>query len=321
MRVAVIGGAGYIGSHVVLALQEAGHEPIIFDNLSTGLQENIDATGAPFFRGDVQLEADLLRFFDKHKPEAVIHLAAWKAAGESMEKPEKYSKNNIAGSIELLNAMLLFEVPYFVFSSSAAVYGSPQFLPITEEHPTEPENYYGFTKLEIERISNWYKQLKGLKVANLRYFNAVGYDPQKRVSGKEKNPQNLFPIIMEAATGLREKIVVFGTDYDTEDGSCVRDYVHVTDLADAHVRALSYLENAGSITVNLGTGNGLSVLECINAAKKHMGEFTVEMGPRRAGDPDKLWADSSKAKELLGWTPKHSDPDTIISSMASVYKS
>ena len=238
MKILVTGGAGYIGSHVVIALCEGGYEVVVLDDLSTGNREAVD-NRAEFIQGSTLNNDNVATALNG--VDAVIHLAAFKAAGESMIDPGKYSQNNISGTISLLNAMITYEVDRFIFSSTAAVYGYPKYLPLDENHPLEPINYYGFTKLEIERILKWYGELKGLKYATLRYFNAAGYDPQRRIQFLEKNPANLIPIVMEVASGRREKMEVFGNDYDTSDGTGVRDYIHVTDLATAHVKAIEYL--------------------------------------------------------------------------------
>lgn len=320
MNIIVIGGAGYIGSHVVLELLEQGHGVTVFDNLSSGSRENL-FPDAGFIEGDVldtkELDDAMGKGFD-----GIVHLAAFKAAGESMEKPEKYSVNNICGSINILNSACSAGIHNIVFSSSAAVYGNPKYLPIDERHPLEPENYYGFTKLEIERLLSWYDKLKGLRYAALRYFNAAGYDPDTRVKGLERNPANLLPVIMEVAAGKREKLLVFGTDYPTEDGSGVRDYIHVSDLAAAHVSAMKYItEKDASITVNLGSDTGISVLEMLESARGITGKpLPAEITGRRAGDPSKLVATSNLAKELLGWKPRFSDMDTLVRSSWEVYR-
>jgi len=253
--------------------------------------------------------------------DAVVHLAAFKAAGESMVKPEKYSINNITGTLNILNAMAKHGVKHLVFSSSAAVYGEPAYLPIDESHPTKPENYYGFTKLEIERFLGWYEKLRGIRFAALRYFNAAGYDPQGRIQGLEKNPANLLPVIMEVAAGWRDKIQVFGNDYPTPDGTGVRDYVHVTDLAEAHLLSLRYMRETGkSLTVNLGSEQGISVLQMIEAARSITGKpIPAEIVGRRPGDPAKLVASAGLAGKLLGWKAHHSDVDTLIRTAWDVY--
>lgn len=319
MNVLVIGGAGYIGSHVVKELMKHGHSVTVFDNLSSGLKQNLFKENA-FIKGDIlnvkQLEKAFAKGFD-----AFIHLAAFKAAGESMINPEKYSINNIDGTLNILNAATKYNCKYMVFSSSAAVFGEPQKLPIDEEHPKNPENYYGFTKLEIERFMAWYDKLKGLKYAALRYFNAAGYDPEGVLSGLEKNPANLLPVIMEAACGMRNGIQVFGNDYDTRDGTCIRDYVHVSDLANAHVKALEYItKNNESLTVNLGSETGVTVTEMLEAARR-ITQKPIEATyvQRRAGDPACLYATSKLAREKLNWIPKYSDVDTLVKTTWEAY--
>lgn len=321
MKVMVLGGAGYIGSHVVKALLKAGHSVTVFDNLSSGREENLFKE-ADFIEGDILDQIELANAFQTAQFDAAIHLAAFKAAGESMIKPEKYSVNNITGTINILNAMCDAEVKFLVFSSSAAVFGEPVRLPIDEDHPKDPENYYGFTKLEIERFLAWYDKLKGLKFAALRYFNAAGYDVDGEIRGLERNPANLLPVIMEAAAGMREKLQIFGNDYDTKDGTGVRDYVHVTDLADGHVKALDYIsENDESLVVNLGSESGLSVLELLEEARKISGQdIPAEIVGRRPGDPAKLVASSALAKEKLDWSAKYSDCETLIKTSWEVYK-
>ncbi len=321
MRIMVVGGAGYIGSHVVRALLDRGHEPAVFDDLSTGCRENLFGE-ADFIEGTILDEAALGRALDG-KYDGIVHLAAFKAAGESMTEPEKYAVNNLSGTINLLNATVKAGIPRVVFSSSAAVYGSPTCLPIDESHPLEPENFYGFTKLEIERLLHWYAQLRGIGYAALRYFNAVGYDRQGRIRGVERKTANLMPIVMEVAIGRRPGMEIFGEDYDTRDGTCVRDYVHVSDLADAHVRALERLEGRGEqVVVNLGSQSGVSVKEMIDAARRITGKpIPARVVGRRPGDPAKLIASSKKAHEKLGWKAECSDVDTVIASMWEVYKS
>jgi len=238
-NILVTGGAGYIGSHVVHELCDAGHYVTILDNMSTGAEENIDQR-ADFIKGDLLNDFDLEKAFSNN-PEIVFHFAAFKSAGESMTKPDKYAENNICGTLHLLNKMVEKRAKGFVFSSSAAVYGDPQYLPIDEKHPLNPINYYGYTKLAIEENLKWYSQLKGINFAALRYFNATGYDVKGRIFGKERNPANLSPIVMEVAYGLRDKMQIFGNDYETEDGTCIRDYIHVNDLATAHVKAMDYI--------------------------------------------------------------------------------
>ncbi|MBR4789929.1 MAG: UDP-glucose 4-epimerase GalE [Treponema sp.] len=320
MKVLVIGGTGYIGSHVVKELMKAGHKVTVFDNLSSGLRCNLFPEN-DFIYGNILIPADLEAAFSQGF-DAFVHLAAFKAAGESMILPEKYSVNNISGTLNIMNAAVKYNCLKMVFSSSAAVFGAPEYLPIDEDHPKNPENYYGFTKLEIERFMAWYDKLKGMRFAALRYFNAAGYDPEGEIRGLEQKPANLLPRVMEVAAGMQPKLKVFGTDYDTRDGTCIRDYVHVTDLARAHVMALDYIaKNDKSITLNLGTEKGTTVKEIIDAARKITGkEIPSEDVERRPGDPACLYATSKRAKELLGWEPKYSDVETLVKTTWEVYK-
>ena len=318
MKVLVIGGAGYIGSHVVKEMMAAGHTVTVFDNLSSGLRQNLFPENG-FIYGNILIPGDIEAAFAQGF-DAFVHLAAFKAVGESMEKPEKYSVNNITGTLNIMNAAVKYNCLKMIFSSSAATFGEPQYLPMDEKHPQNPINYYGFTKLEIERFMDWYDQLKGMKFAALRYFNAAGYDPEGIVCGLEQKPENLLPRVMEAALGQRQ-LKIFGTDYETRDGTCIRDYVHVTDLATAHVMALDYISKKGeSLKLNLGTANGTTVKEIIDAARKITGKpIPAEEAPRRPGDPASLYATSAKAKELLGWEPKYSDVDTLVETTWKAY--
>lgn len=321
MKVLIIGGAGYIGSHVRLAMTEAGHQVHIFDNLSSGLRENL-TPDIGFTHGDILHYQNLVQTMREQGPfDAVIHLAALKAAGESMIKPEKYSVANITGTLNILNAMCETGISRIVFSSSAATFGEPQYLPLDEDHPANPENYYGFTKLEIERFLAWYDTLKGIKFAALRYFNAAGYDSQGRISGLERNPANLLPVIMEVAAGLRKELQIFGNDYDTPDGTGVRDYVHVTDLASGHVKALEYITNQKeSLLVNLGSETGISVTEMLETARRiTQRQIPAKTVPRRPGDPAKLYATSARAKSLLGWEAKHSSVEELVATTWQAY--
>jgi UDP-glucose 4-epimerase len=292
----------------------------VFDNLSSGLRENLFVDAA-FIEGDI-LHPEELASVMKTGFDALVHLAAFKAVEESMVAPEKYSVNNISGTINILNAAVAAGVKYIVFSSSAAVYGAPVYLPIDEAHPTNPENYYGFTKREIERFLGWYDKLKGLKYASLRYFNAAGYDVRGRITGLEQNPANLLPVIMEAACGMRKEMQIFGNDYDTRDGTCIRDYIHVSDLAIGHVQALDYLAKTNtSLTVNLGSEAGISVLEMLEHARRITGApIPARIAPRRAGDPAMLTSSAKLAKEKLGWQARYSDPETLIRTSWDVYK-
>ena len=320
MKILVVGGAGYIGSHVCHAFADRGDTVAVLDDFSTGSRVNMPE-GTEVFEGTIMdcsfLEKALSLGWD-----GVVHLAAFKAAGESMEHPGRYAVNNISGTINLLNAMVENGSPALVFSSSAAVFGEPRRLPVDEDHPKSPENFYGFTKLEIENLLDWYDRLKNLRSAALRYFNAAGYDQSGRITEPEKNPQNLLPIIMEAAAGIRPKITIYGNDYNTPDGTCIRDYVHVSDLADAHVLAMDYLiREKKSLKVNLGSETGISVAEMVQEARKVTGvDFPSESGPRRPGDPAKLIASSSLARESLGWSASRSDAATLLSSTWTLYR-
>jgi UDP-glucose 4-epimerase len=318
MKVLVIGGAGYIGSHVVSELLNNDYEVVVYDNLLTGKKENLFEE-ATFIKGDILDYGSLYKAMEGC--EAIIHLAGLKAAGESMINIEKYSTNNISGTVNILNAASFNNIKRIVFSSSAAVYGEPKYLPIDEDHITEPENYYGATKLEIERLLKWYDKIKNIKFAALRYFNAAGYDVNGKVKGLETNPQNLLPIVMETASGIRDSMKIFGDDYDTRDGTCIRDYVHVNDLADAHVKALNYINtNDESLTVNLGSETGVTVNEMINAAMEITKvNINVEVSDRRPGDPAVLVSSASKAYKVLGWKPKYSDVYTLVNSTWNVY--
>ena len=254
--------------------------------------------------------------------DGVIHLAAKKAVGESMEHPDMYALNNLNGTVNVLNAMVKNKVKYFVFSSTAAVYGMPDRSLLDETTPLDPINFYGFSKKVIEDVLSWYDRLKDIKFVALRYFNAVGYDAEGCVKGMEKNPQNLLPIVMETIFGVRPQMTVFGSDYPTKDGTCVRDYIHVSDLASAHYLALEYLkkENQSQI-LNLGTGSGHSVKEMIDEAERVTGKkVNYQMGDRRPGDPAALMAVSLKANELLGWQPKHSSLENIIQTTYQLYQ-
>ena len=317
MKILVTGGAGYIGSHVVLSLCDNGEDVVVLDNLSSGTQNVIDDR-AKFILGSTLNKKDTDTALDG--VDVVIHLAAFKAAGESMLYPAKYSQNNIVGTINLINSMIDQDVNNFIFSSTAAVYGYPKYLPLDENHPLNPINYYGFTKLEIERILDWYNNLTGLKYAALRYFNAAGYDKEGRINHLEKNPQNLIPIVMEVASGFRKKLEVFGNDYDTKDGTGMRDYIHVTDLAKAHIKAIDYLIDHDSLTINLATGDSHSVLDVIEMTKSITNkEILYDFVDRREGDPDQLFSSSSIASNLLDWQPECSDLKSIIKDTWQVY--
>jgi UDP-glucose 4-epimerase len=321
MNILIIGGAGYIGSHVAREFLDAGHRVTVYDNLSSGLRQNI-FSDEQFIHGDILHKEYLSSVCRGAGFDALVHLAALKAAGESALKPEQYSVHNICGSINILNAALEAGIKYILFSSSATVYGEPEYLPMDEKHPLRPANYYGFTKLEIERLMAWYDKLKGIRFASLRYFNAAGYDTQSRITGIEMNPTNLIPVVMEAACGIRSSVQIFGTDYDTKDGTGVRDYVHVNDLARGHVAALDYISRENkSLTVNLGSEKGFSVLEIVEAARRISGKrISAVLTERRTGDPAILVASAQYAKESLGWTAQYSDLETLLESTWRAYK-
>ncbi len=318
--VLIIGGAGYIGSHVAREFLDNRYSVAVYDNLSSGCRENLFSE-ARFVEGDI-LDYGFLRDTMKEGFDGIVHLAAFKAAGESMIKPEKYSVNNITGTINLLNAASETGIRRIVFSSSAAVYGTPAYIPLDEKHPLQPINYYGFTKLEIERLLEWYDRLKNIKYAALRYFNAAGYDVKGRIFGLEKNPANLLPIIMEVAAGMKTGMSIYGDDYDTPDGTCIRDYIHVNDLAAAHVLAMKQIEKkAESLVLNLGAQKGISVKEMVDVARAITGRpIPAVISGRRAGDPANLIASASKALSLLQWKARFSDVTTLVSSTWNVYK-
>lgn len=320
MHILVIGGAGYIGSHVVKALLNRNMKVTVFDNLSSGTKLNL-LEKAGFIEGDI-LNYEQILFAMKQNIDGIVLLAGKKAVGESMENPMKYALNNLSGVINVLNAMVEANVNKAIFSSSASVYGVPQYYPMDEKHPVNPMSFYGFTKLETEKLLQWYDQLKNIKFVSLRYFNAVGYDEDGDIKGLEKNPQNLLPIVMEAAVGKRDKVKIFGNDYETKDGTCIRDYIHVSDLGTAHAQALEYLDKGGeSQILNLGTSLGSSVLEMILKTQEIIGKkIPYEFAPRRAGDPAVVTAKPNKAKEVLGWEATHSDLENIIRSTWNVYK-
>jgi UDP-glucose 4-epimerase len=320
MKIIVVGGAGYIGSHVTRTLLDKGYSVTVFDNLSSGCRENLFSDSS-FVHGDI-LNYEQVRSAMDERFDALIHLAAFKAAGESMTWPQKYALNNISGTVNILNAALDTGIQTVVFSSSAAVYGEPKYLPLDEKHPVLPENFYGFTKLEIERVLNWYSKLKNIRFASLRYFNAAGYDIKGRIKGLERNPQNLLPVIMETAAGIRDQILIFGDDYDTPDGTGVRDYVHVNDLAEAHVKALEYISRENkNITLNLGSQSGISVKEMVETARKITGnKIPVSIVPRRPGDSAKMIASSETAFKILRWEAKYSDVETLINSTWKIYR-
>jgi len=312
MNILVTGGAGYIGSHACKALALAGHTPITYDNLVYGHRDAVQ--WGPLEQGDTTDRARLDDVLDRHRPDAVLHFAAYAYVGESVENPGKYWHNNVHGTLVLLEALRDHGVGRFVFSSTCATYGEPQTIPMTESHPQWPINPYGWTKLAVERMLADFHAAHGLRSIALRYFNAAGADPEAE-TGEDHDPEtHLIPLVLDAAIGRREKITVFGDDYATPDGTCIRDYIHVTDLADAHLRALDWLGNNDTATAfNLGNGQGFSVNEVIDTARRVTGKaIQAELGPRRPGDPPRLVGDSTKAIGELGWQPRYAGIDTIV---------
>ena len=316
----VTGGAGYIGSHTVKMLLERNFEAVVIDNLSRGHIEAIPK-GIPFENVDLLDYSNLQKSIKKYKIDAVIHFAAFTYVGESVENPEMYYRNNVLGSFNLINAINEAGIKKFVFSSTCSIYGNPERVPISEEQASNPINPYARTKLMIEDILNDYDTAYGLKHIALRYFNAAGCSDDSTIGESHEPEPHLIPLIIYTAQGAREKIFIYGNDYDTPDGTCIRDYIHVNDLADAHIRALHYLnKNGNSDIINVGTGNGYSVKEMIDAAKRiTKKEIKSEITERRAGDPARLVADNTKAKNVLGWSPKY-DLDGIITTAWNWYQ-
>jgi UDP-glucose 4-epimerase len=311
----VTGGAGYIGSHAVLALKRAGYGVVVLDNLVYGHRDLVEKVlQVELIVGDTNDRALLDELFSTHNIAAVMHFSAYAYVGESVTDPDKYYRNNVIGTLTLLEAMLAASVKQFVFSSTCATYGVPQNVPIPEDHPQNPINPYGATKLMVERIISDFDVAYGLKSVMFRYFNAAGADPSGLL-GEDHNPEtHLIPLVIMTALGKRESVSIFGTDYPTPDGTCVRDYIHVTDLADAHVLGLEYLLQGGDTAVfNLGNGNGFSVKQVIDTARMVTGrDITVVESDRRPGDPPTLVGSSDKARKILGWTPQYPALQEIV---------
>ncbi|WP_167958858.1 UDP-glucose 4-epimerase GalE [Anaerosporobacter faecicola] len=315
MTILVLGGAGYIGSHTVYELIDRGEDVVIIDNLETGHIEAVHEK-ARFYKGDIRDRAFLDSVFEKEKIDAVIHFAANSLVGESMVNPLKYYDNNLCGTKVLLEAMVAHGIDKIVFSSTAATYGEPERVPILETDRTEPTNTYGETKLSMEKMFKWTSKAHNLRYVSLRYFNACGAHVSGKI-GEAHNPEShLIPLILQVPNGQRESIAIFGEDYNTKDGTCVRDYIHVTDLAQAHILAVKYLaEGNDSNIFNLGNGVGFTVKEVIETARKVTGnEIKAVVSPRRAGDPAQLIASSDKARTVLGWKPEHADLEEIIAT-------
>lgn len=312
MKVLVTGGAGYIGAHSVRQLQRAGYETLIVDNLIYGHREFLEKS--EYLIGDLQDRAFVESVFARYAISAVMHFAAFAYVGESVSEPAKYYRNNVVATLNLLDAMRAHRVRYFIFSSTCATYGEPEQIPIPETHPQNPVNPYGRSKLMIEHILRDYDHAYGIKSVSLRYFNAAGADPEGDI-GEDHTPEtHLIPLLLDVALGRRPFITIYGDDYPTPDGTCIRDYIHVSDLADAHVLGLKYLEAGGqSDAFNLGNGQGFSVKEVHRAAERITGKpIRAVIGPRRPGDPARLVGSAEKAQRILGWHPKFADLDTII---------
>ena len=318
MTILVTGGAGYIGSHTVRQLRAEGRDVVVLDSLERG---NRDALlGAPFVQGDISDSSLVAEVCREHGVDSVIHFAAYKSVGESMTDPAKYWRNNVQGTVDLLEGMLAADVRRIVFSSSAAVYGNPDSLPIREDAPLRPENVYAETKAVMERVIHWYGQTHGVRWASLRYFNAAGASSDGVLGENWDMSTNLLPLVMKAALGASGPVKVFGDDYPTPDGTGVRDYIHVEDLAIAHSKAIDYLElGRESITLNLGTGHGYSVMEIIRATESVLGRpVPYEVVERRPGDPATVYADHELASRAIGWHPRHLI-DAIVRSAAKHY--
>lgn len=314
-NIIVAGGAGYIGSHMVKMLGESGFNPITVDNLSTGHRDSVLC--GDFEECDIADSAGMGRIFEKYNPSAVMHFAAFSLVAESVSKPDKYYRNNVAGTLNLLDTMRKYACDRFIFSSTAAVFGNPEYLPIDEEHPKKPVNPYGTSKLIVESILRDNSRAYGLEYVIFRYFNAAGHDESGDLKERHNPETHLIPLVVQAAKGERPHISVYGDDYDTPDGTCVRDYIHVNDLCSAHLAGLRYLENGGdSSDFNLGNGSGFSVKEIIEKVRLVSGvDFDVKTEERRAGDPPSLVADSLKAKKILGWQPEYTDIEDIIKTV------
>lgn len=322
MAILVTGGAGYIGSHAAMELLAQGEQVVIADNLRTGHRSAVPVQ-AKFYEGDIRDPAFLDRVFGENEIEAVIHFAASSLVGESMQQPLAYYDNNLFGTYTLTSAMVKHGVGKIVFSSTAATYGEPESVPITETAPTRPESPYGETKLAMEKLFRWCDHAHGLKFVSLRYFNACGAHPDGVIGEDHKPESHLIPIILQVPLGQRESIGIYGDDYPTEDGTCIRDYIHVVDLANAHWLALRYLRDGGASDVfNLGSGSGFSVKQVIDLARDVTGHpIPAVVSPRRAGDPAVLIASSEKARSVLGWQPRYDQLSAIIETAWRWHKS
>ena len=312
MKILVVGGAGYIGSHMVKMLHHAGHDVVTLDNLSNGYRDSV--LYGEFFEGDIADRPFLDELFSKHQFDGVMHFASFIQVGESVEKPAMYYVNNVSNTLTLLSAMVEAGIKSFIFSSTAAIFGEPEYVPIDEKHSKLPINPYGQSKLMIEQMLSDFDRAYGLKSVCLRYFNAAGADADGELGERHVPETHLVPLVLQAASGRRDNISIFGTDYDTPDGTCIRDYIHIEDLCSAHLLALESLVNGGDSRVyNMGNGQGYSIRDVIDTVKKVTGtNFKVVEAPRRDGDPARLVADSKQLQADLGWKPKYPDLDTII---------
>ena len=319
-KILVTGGAGYIGSHTCRELQRQGYEPIVFDNLENGYQENV--LWGPLFKGDLRKAEQLEACFEKFNPAAVIHFAAYAYVGESVKEPEKYYDNNVIGSFNLLKIMKKFGVNKLVFSSSCATYGIPENMPIAETELQKPVNPYGNTKLQMERMMQDFSKAYGLKFVALRYFNAAGASPDSEIGENHVPETHLIPLILAAVAGKILEVSVYGSNYPTPDGTCIRDYIHVCDLADAHIKALEYLEESNrKLAFNLGTGTGNSVMEVIKAVEKVVNKpVPYKITDRRAGDPAVLVSKTGLAEKKLRWSPQYNEIETIVEHAWNYYK-
>jgi UDP-glucose-4-epimerase GalE len=313
-KILVIGGAGYIGANACKAIKMSGREPVVFDNLFSGHRHAVK--WGELIEGDIRDEAQIRAALERIRPDAVMHFAANIEVGEGEKAPGAFYENNVAGTLNVVRAMLDLGLQNFIFSSTCAIYGDPESLPLVEDMPKRPVSVYGRSKLMVETILEDLSRAEGLRYATLRYFNAAGADLDGEV-GEEHDPEtHLIPNALKAAAGIGQGMKLFGDDYPTPDGTCIRDYIHIADLVTAHILAAEHIHKTGeSLQLNLGTGNGFTVKQVLDAVERAVGNpVPVEIGPRRAGDAVALYADTSKSKAILGWEPQHSDMDTIVSS-------
>jgi UDP-glucose-4-epimerase GalE len=316
MSILVTGGAGYIGSHTVRRLTALGHEVVVLDSMEYGHRAAV--IEAELVEGNIADQDLVVELCTRRDITQVVHFAAYKSVGESMEQPARYWLNNVAGTVKLVEAMLTAGVKDIVFSSSCSVYGTPEIVPVTEDAPIRPESIYAESKATTERILHWYGVSHGLRSVSLRYFNAAGASADSRIGEDWRQSLNLIPLVMKATLGKRPPVQVFGNDYPTPDGTCIRDYIHVDDLADAHVKSLDYLAAGGvSTALNVGTGTGSSVMDVIAATERVAGRSVPwQLAPRRAGDPVSTYADPAKIREVLDWHPQHGLDDIVASAWA-----